>query len=184
MGCEGARLSGVAMSFNEYFRTRRGFPAWDRVFPPFSVQLAVILIIHFAALVVMAATEVAVLPKVLFLLSWGVLNFLWLMVSRRPGVSAALSLAMVVVLILVSRLKHGILMLTANFVDVMIIDTDTLSFLLGLYPDLSRNLLIAACIAVPLMIWCWRMDPFRIRLRRAAGAPRPSLARLTLLSLP
>jgi len=41
---------------------------------------------------------------------------------------------MVVVLILVSRLKHAILMLTANFVDVMIIDTDTLSFLLAFIP--------------------------------------------------
>src|SRR3979490_1759400 len=121
MGCEGARLSCVAMSFNEHFRTRRRFPAWDRFLPPFSVQLAVILIIHFAALVVMAATEVAVLPKVLFLLSWGVLNFFWLMVSRRPGVSAALSLAMGVVPILVSRLKHGVLMLTAHLVAGMII---------------------------------------------------------------
>src|ERR1700676_1555626 len=108
-----------AMSLYAYFRARRRIPAWADVFPPFSVQFAVILIIHFAALVVMAATEVAVLPKVLFLLSWGILNFFWLMVSRRPGVSAALSLAMVVALILVSRLKHGILMLTANFVDVM-----------------------------------------------------------------
>src|SRR4030088_2736925 len=181
MGCEGARLSCVAMSFNEYFRTRRGFPAWGRVFPPFSVQLAVILVIHFAALVVMAATEVAVLPKLLFLLSWGVLNFFWLMVSRRPGVSAALSLAMVVALILVSRLKHGILMLTANFVDVMIIDTDTVSFLLGLYPDLRRNLLIAACVALPLMIWCWRTDPYRIRIRMAAAGAGACLAGLTLL---
>src|SRR3979411_1014078 len=92
MGCEGARLSCVAMSFNEYFRTRRRFPAWGRVFPPFSVQPAVILLIPFAALVVMAATEVAVLPKLLFLLSWGVLNFFWLMVSRRPGVSAGVGL--------------------------------------------------------------------------------------------
>src|SRR5438309_2097943 len=67
MGCEGARLSCVAMWFNEFLRARRRFPAWNQVFPPFSVQLAVILVIHFAALVVMAATEVAVLPKVLFL---------------------------------------------------------------------------------------------------------------------
>src|SRR3981081_1619150 len=181
MGCEGARLSCVAMSFNEYFRTRRGFPAWGRVFPPFSVQLAVILVIHFAALVVMAATEIAVLPKVLCLLSWGILNFFWLMVSRRPGVSAALSLAMVVMLILVSRLKHGLLMLTANFVDVMIIDTDTPSFVLRLYPDLRRTLLIAACVAVPLMIWCWRMDPYRIRIRMAAAGAGACLAGLTLL---
>ena len=181
MGCDGARLSCVAMSFYEYLRARRRFPAWQQFFPPFSVQLAVILIIHFAALVVMAATEVAVLPKVLFLLSWGILNFFWLMVSRRPGVSAALSLAMIVVLILVSRLKHDILMLTANFIDVMIIDTDTVSFLLGLYPGLRRNLLIAACVALPLMVWCWRMDPYRIRIRMAAAGAGACLAGLTAL---
>src|ERR1700692_1015383 len=163
-GATGRGLRVWTMSVYEYFRARRRFPAWNAVFP-FPLQLAAILTVHLAALVVMAATEVAVLPKVLFLLSWGVLNFFWLMVSRRPGVSAALSLAMVVVLILVSRLKHGILMLTANFVDVMIIDTDTVSFLLGLYPDLRRNLLIAACVALPLMIWCWRTAAYRLRSR-------------------
>ena len=181
MGCEGARLLCVAMSFYEYLRTRRRFPAWQDIFPPFSVQFAAILIIHFVALVVMAATEVAVLPKVLFLLSWGILNFFWLMVARRPGVSAVLSLAMIVVLILVSRLKHEILMLTANFIDVMIIDTDTVSFLLGLYPGLPRNLLIAACVALPLMVWCWRMDPYRIRIRMAAAGAGACLAGLTAL---
>jgi len=170
-----------AMSFYEYLRARRRFPAGPHILPAFSVQLTVILIIHFAALVVMAATEVAVLPKVLFLLSWGVLNFFWLMVSRRPGVSAALSLAMVVALVLVSRLKHDILMLTANFVDVMIVDTDTVSFLLGVYPGLRRNLLIAACVALPLMVWCWRMDPFRIRIRMAAAGAGACLAGLTAL---
>jgi phosphoglycerol transferase MdoB-like AlkP superfamily enzyme len=169
------------MSFYEYLRARRRFPAWQDVFPPFSVQFAAILIIHFVALVVMAATEVAVLPKVLFLLSWGVLNFFWLMVARRPGVSAVLSLAMIVVLILVSRLKHELLMLTDNFIDVMIIDTDTVSFLFGLYPGLSRNLLIAACVALPLMVWCWRMDPYRIRIRMAAAGAGACLAGLTAL---
>src|SRR5215831_9618216 len=118
--------------------------------PAFSVQFAVIATLHFAALVVMAATEVAVLPKILFLLAWGMLNFCWLMVSRRPTVSAALSLAMIVTLVLMSRLKHEILLITANFVDVMIIDTDTISFLLGLYPDLRRALTVGAVFALPL----------------------------------
>src|SRR5215831_10895241 len=117
------------MSFPEQFRAYRRFPAVGGLLPAFSVQLAAMLTIHFAALVVMVLTEVAIVPKLLFLLSWGLLNFLWLMVSRRPGVSAALSLLMIVALVLVSRLKHEILLLTANFMDVMIIDTDTVSFL-------------------------------------------------------
>src|SRR5262249_35906570 len=150
--------------------------------PAFSIQLATILALHVAALAVMALTEVAILPKVLFLLSWGMLNFLWMMVSRRPGVSAALSLAMIVALVLVSRLKHDILLITANFVDVMIIDTDTIAFLLGLYPALQRGLMIAGVLALPLIAWLWRADPYRIRLRVAAGGACACLAGLTVLS--
>src|ERR1051326_7588969 len=148
------------MSFSEHFWANRRFPAWASRLPAFPVQLAVILTLHFAALVVMALTEVAVIPKLLFLLSWGLLNFFWLMVSRRPGVSAALSLAMIVLLVLMSRLKHDVLLITANFVDVMIIDTDTIAFLLGLYPELKRALWIAGGLALPLMVWFWRADPY------------------------
>jgi phosphoglycerol transferase MdoB-like AlkP superfamily enzyme len=179
-GATGRGLRVWTMSLYGYFRARRRFPAWSDVFP-FSLQLAAILTVHLAALVVMAATEVAVLPKVMFLLSWGLLNFFWLMVSRRPGVSAALSLGMIVALVLMSRLKHDILMLTVNFIDVMIIDTDTISFLLGLYPELRRNLLIAAVLAVPLLVWLWRMDPYRVRMRIAAAGAGSCLAGLTAL---
>jgi sulfatase-like protein len=170
------------MSFSEHFWAYRRFPAASRFLPSFSVQLAVILTLHFAAVVVMAMTEVAIIPKLLFLLSWGTLNFLWMMVSRRPGVSAALSLLMVVVLILMSRLKHEILMLTASFIDVMIIDTDTIAFLLGLYPSLQRNLIIAGALALPLMVWFWRTDPYRVRVRMAAAGAGSCLAGLTALS--
>ena len=178
----GAAFVCGVMSLDQYFRARRRFPAWSDIFRAFPVQLAVILTLHVAALVVMLATEVAVLPKLLFVLSWGTLNCLWLMVSRRFGVSAALSLAMIVALVLVSRLKHAILMLTASFVDVMIIDRDTVSFLLGLYPDLRRDLVIGIVLALPLLIWCWRTDPYRIRIRMAAAGASCCFAALTALS--
>ena len=171
------------MSIYEYLRTRRRFPAWEDIFRAFSVQLAVLLTLHVAATVVMLATEVAVLPKLLFALSWGMLNFFWLMVSRRPGVSAVLSLAMIVALVLASRLKHDILMLTANFVDVMIIDRDSISFLLGLYPGLKRDVAIGGLLAVPLLIWCWRIDPYRIRMRIAAAGAATCLCGLTALCM-
>jgi hypothetical protein len=169
------------MSLGEFFRARRRFPGWGDILRAFPVQLVVILTLHVAALGVMLATEVAVLPKLLFLLSWGMLNFFWLMVSRRPGVSAALSLAMIVALVLVSRLKHAILMLTANFVDVMIIDRDTISFLLGLYPGLRRDLAVGVFVALPLLVWCWRTDPYRIRMRMAAAGAGCCFAGLTAL---
>jgi hypothetical protein len=179
---DGARVCVWVMSFYEYLRARRPSPGLVVLLPAFSVQLAATLIIHCAALVVMAATEVDLLPKLLFLLSWGMLNFLWLMLSRRPGVSAALSLAMIVALVLVSRFKHDILMITANFVDLMIIDTDTISFLLGLYPDADRDLTIGAGVALPLLIWLWCMDPYRVRMRTAAAGAAGCLVGLTALS--
>src|SRR5215471_12457746 len=179
--CDGCGRRVWIMSFSDQFWAYRRFSAAGGFLPSFSVQLAAILTLHFAAVVVMALTEVAVVPKLLFLLSWGLLNFFWMMVSRRPGVSAALSLMMVVVLVLMSRLKHEILLITVNFLDVMIIDTDTISFLLGLYPNLQRNLVIVGGLALPLMVWFWRTDPYRIRVRIAAAGAGSCLAGVTAL---
>ena len=41
---------------------------------------------------------------------------------RRPALSGALSLTMVVVLVLLSRFKHDVAQMTVNFVDVMVVD--------------------------------------------------------------
>src|SRR5215470_4011918 len=91
---------------------------------------AVVASIHFAAFAIMLWSEVDVVAKTTFVLAWGFLNFFWLAVLRRPGLSAALSLMILVVLILLSRFKHDILFMTASFVDVMIIDLDTFAFLM------------------------------------------------------
>jgi len=85
---------------------------------------AVLAVIHIAAFAIMLWSEVDVVAKTTFVLAWGFLNFFWLAVLRRPGLSAALSLAMLIVLILLSRFKHDMLFMTASFVDVMIIDAD------------------------------------------------------------
>ena len=71
-----------------------------------------------------------------FLLSWGILNFFWITLLRRPALSGALSLTLVVVLILLSRLKHDVAQMTANFVDLMVIDRDTAAFLFTIFPHL------------------------------------------------
>jgi hypothetical protein len=52
-GATGRGLRVWTMSLYEYFRARRRFPAWGAVFP-FSLQLAAILTVHLAALVVIA----------------------------------------------------------------------------------------------------------------------------------
>jgi hypothetical protein len=55
-------------------------------------------IIHLGALIVLLRTEYYDVPRVAaFILAWGLLNFAWLAVLRRPGVSAMLSLAAIAI---------------------------------------------------------------------------------------
>ena len=84
-----------------------------------------------------------------FVLTWGLLNFFWLALLRRPLTAAALSLALIVILILLSQLKHSVLMMTATFVDVMIIDLDTFSFLLTIIPGLAWKVGLAVAAGDP-----------------------------------
>jgi hypothetical protein len=124
-----------------------------------------------AALAVMLETETDFNSRAGFLLSWGILNFFWIALLRRPALSGALSLSLVVVLILLSRLKHDIVQMTANFVDLMVIDRDTAAFLFTIFPQLRWSVISAAFVILPLMYALWWLDPFRIRrLPAAAGA--------------
>ena len=57
---------------------------------------------HVAALAVMLQTETDFGSRAGFLLAWGILNFFWISLLRRPALSGALSLTLVVMLILLS----------------------------------------------------------------------------------
>src|SRR6185295_3829834 len=81
-------------------------------------RVALLVALHLAACGVLLWTEADWAARAAFLLAWGVLNGFWLVLLRRPTTSAALSLAMVAVLILLSRFKQNVTMMTANFVDV------------------------------------------------------------------
>src|SRR5260221_3887178 len=111
-----------------------------------ALRTAPIAALHLAALAIMAFTETDLVAAFAFLLTWGLLNFFWLGLLRRPAVAAALSLTMVVILVLVSRLKHEIISVTANFLDVMIIERDTISLLANIMPDLYRNVAISVLV--------------------------------------
>jgi len=138
---------------------------------------------HIAAFALMVWSENDVLSKIAFVLTWGVLNFAWLLMLRRPTLSAALSLAMFVVLILLSRFKHEVFNTTANFVDLMLIDGDTFTFLLTAFSGLGTTIGIALLFAVPaLVLICW-LDHFRIRLRTASLGCAVCLVGLSGLSL-
>src|SRR5262249_19079126 len=116
------------------------------------LRIALVAVFHAVALYLMVTTEYALEQKSAFLLTWGALNFFWLAVLRRPGVSAAISLTMVLLLIQLSYLKWKVLWMTVNFVDLMIIDPDTISFLFTIFPGLTAIVLAATVAAIPILV--------------------------------
>src|SRR5580700_5488218 len=133
---------------------------------------------HLSALAIMVQTETDFGSRICFLLSWGILNCFFIALLRRPALSGALSLTLVVVLILLSRLKHDIVQMTANFVDLMVIDRDTAAFLFTIFPNLRWSVIGAALVTVPLMYALWWLDPFRIRRLPAVACKLACLAAL------
>jgi len=138
---------------------------------------------HVAALVLMLQTEADFGSRLCFLLSWGILNFFWIALLRRPALSGALSLTLVVVLVLLSRLKHDVVQMTANFVDLMVIDRDTAAFLFTIFPNLRWSVISAGLVTIPLMYALWWLDPFRIRRLPALACKLACLASLVAYSV-
>jgi hypothetical protein len=127
--------------------------------------------LHITALVTHYLTEYSLFAFSLALLSWSLLNFFWLLILRRPGISAALSLAIVGVLITLSQFKFSIVYMTATFLDLWIIDPDTFAFLVQIFPHLRGVLLAAVVIGIPALVLIWWLDPFRVpRWISVAGA--------------
>jgi hypothetical protein len=147
------------------------------------LALAIIAVLHLAALVVMTATELDLATKAVFLLFWALLNFFWLILLRRPATAGLLSLAMVITLIVLSQFKYDKLMMTVNFVDLMIIDPDTSAFLFTIMPRLRGPILLGAAIAVPVLFLLWRFDPFRVRMRTSALGSTLCMGGLVVLSV-
>src|SRR5215213_235358 len=133
---------------------------------------------HLAAFGVMLQTETDFGSRAGFLLSWGILNFFWIALLRRPALSGALSLTLGVILILLSRLKHDIVQMTANFVDVMMIDRDTAAFLFTIFPNLRWSVIATSIVIIPLVYALWWVDPFRIRRLPALACKLGCLAAL------
>ncbi|WJR76919.1 sulfatase-like hydrolase/transferase [Bradyrhizobium sp. NP1] len=141
-------------------------------------RLSAVALPHLAAAVLMMWTETDFGSRTCFLLSWAILNAFWITLLRRPALSGALSLTLVVVLVLLSRLKHDVVQMTANFVDLMVIDRDTASFLFTIFPDLRWSVIAAGLVTIPLMYALWWLDPFRIRRLPAAAFGLACLAAL------
>jgi hypothetical protein len=137
---------------------------------------------HLAALALMYETETDFGSRLSFALAWGILNFFWITLLRRPALSGALSLTLVVVLVLLSRLKHDVVQMTVNFIDLMMIDRDTVAFLFTIFPNLRWSVILAGLVTLPLMYALWWLDPFRIRRLPAAAACLACTAVLSVYS--
>src|SRR5215467_1613184 len=146
-------------------------------------RFALLALIHLVAFGILVWSEDEPAARAAFVLTWAALNFFWLVVLRRPLTSAALSLVVIVILIALSQFKHGTLMMTATFVDVMIIDVATFLFFIKVNPGLVGKLALATVLATPVMVLLWRAEPFRVRRATALLGVLLCLAALAALSL-
>jgi hypothetical protein len=147
------------------------------------IRPALVLFPHLIAFAIMYATEWTVTARTAFVLAWGILNFFWLALFGRPALAGVLSLTMMTVLVLLSQLKYHVLMMTANFVDLMVVDTDTVSFLFTIYPALRWIVALSLLALVPLVVLAWRFDPFRVRRLTAFALAFACVGWLTILEM-
>jgi hypothetical protein len=145
-------------------------------------RIATTAVIHLVALGLLLWSERTAVGKAAYILAWGVINCFWLGLLRRPAVAAALSLTMFAILVLLSKLKHDVLFMTVNFVDLMIIDTDSFAFLMTVFPGLGHTAVFAAVVVVVILAAVWWLDPLRVRLRTAWLGCTTCVAALTALS--
>jgi hypothetical protein len=143
----------------------------------------VLAVLHLAALAILLSTEGTAVSRAAFLLTWAFLNFGCLILVRRPSVAATVSLAFLAGLILLSQFKHQVLLMTVNFVDLILIDADTFAFLMQIFPQLGTKVAIAATLGSAALILIWYLDPLRIRRRHALAGAVASLAGLVGLAL-
>ena len=144
--------------------------------------VAILAAMQLAAAGLLIWSEADLAARTAFVLTWGLLNFFWLVLLRRPMTAAALSLSLIVILIALSQFKHDVLMMTATFVDVMIIDLATFSFLMVIIPGLAWKVGLAVVLAIPVLLMMWRADPFRVPRGMAVLGCLGCMGALTALS--
>src|SRR4051812_44435355 len=137
--------------------------SWRAVSRRHMLPIALLASLHLAALVVLVWSEYAPTQRLAFVLTWGLLNCCWIALVRRPTIAAALSLALVLVLVTLSYFKYKVIWTTANFVDLMVIDTDTIDYLFTVVPGLSRIIAAVSLVGALLLVLIWRADSFRLR---------------------
>src|SRR5215510_2454529 len=132
----------------------------------FTLAIIILVALHLWALFLLAWSEPDWVGKVAFFLAWGVLNCFWMLLLRRPLPAAGLAVTMLMTLIALSVFKHETLFTTVTFIDVLIVDTDTISFLFETF-GLAWHATFAALIAAVVLVAFFLLDPLRIRSRVA-----------------
>ena len=151
--------------------------------PPRWLRIAALVALHLGALGILYQTEYGLYGQTLFVLAWVSFNCLFLVLFRRPGISAALTLALFSIVIMLSKFKFDVTWMTLGFLDFLIVDADTFSFLLQVFPDLRTTLFLAAAVGIPGVVLIWRFDPFRVRRVWAAVAGIACFQLLAVMSL-
>jgi Sulfatase len=168
-----SRLSAVF----DWIARRRLDVVW-RVYP---LALICLGALHLTALGMLVVTETNTVARIAFVLSWVFWNGVWIALLRRPVIAAGASLACLIVLILLSRFKHDVLLMTVNFVDLMLIDRDTFLFLMQVFPTLGLRAVLGTIVAIGAFVLLWRIDA--LRLRRMSGAIVSGICAAGLIAL-
>jgi hypothetical protein len=87
--------------------------------------------------------------------------------SGSTMTASRLRLVLAIIILVALHLWALFLMSTVTFTDVLIVDTDTISFLLGTFTDLGWYATVVALIAVPLLAAIFWLDPLRVRVLSA-----------------
>jgi len=144
---------------------------------------AILGLIHVAAIGLLLIYENGVVPIVAALLTWGLLNFFWMILLRRPAAAAVLSLGTVITLTILSLFKHQFLSRTITFLDVIMVDTETTQFLFNVFPEIGSQIAAAAILFLPALGFVWWLDPLRIQRRIALSGFALCFAVLAGMSL-
>jgi hypothetical protein len=147
------------------------------------LRAILVVAVYAAAGAVLIFTEYGPFATALSFLTLALLIFTGIAILGRPGIAAALSLALIAALIALSQFKYGILQLTLTFLDFLIIDSDTVAFMNSVFPGLRGQLGLAALLFLPLLWLIWWFDPFRIRRLTALAGAMASLAAIVALSI-
>ncbi len=171
------------MSITSLPRTPGRFAALSALTRSQRIRLGAAALIHLVALGTLFATEFEVFHLTLAALTWIGLNLFFLSILRRPLMAAVLSLAAILGLIALSLFKFEVTWMTVTFLDVLIVDSGTVAFLLKTFPNFRLAVAVGLIAAVPLLILIWRTDPFRVRRAHAALGGTACLALMGVLSL-